>query len=73
MSTDCASRRGLLSEGPFCKVEQCGCGTIHLSLGPFTLRLHPDVVESIWRTLGEALGQQPLTPPLSRVMRERAS
>jgi hypothetical protein len=45
----------LLAEGAFCKIEGCECGTFHVSLGPITLRLRPDVVESIWVTLGEAL------------------
>ena len=51
----CRPQRALLADGSFCKVECCECGTIHVSLGPMTLRLRADVVESIWVTLGEAL------------------
>ncbi len=51
----CRPQRALLADGPFCKVECCECGTIHVSLGPVTLRLRAEVVESIWVTLGEAL------------------
>ncbi|HVJ88785.1 MAG TPA: hypothetical protein VM580_03210 [Labilithrix sp.] len=55
MANSCQPQRILLAEGPFCKVEHCECGTVHFSLGPITLRLRVDVVESIWVTLGEAL------------------
>jgi hypothetical protein len=57
MNDTCRPQRVLLAEGPFCKVESCECGTIHVSLGPITLRLRVDVVESVWMTLGEALTQ----------------
>lgn len=55
MDDDCRPQRAMLAEGPFCKVEACGCGTIHVSLGPITLRLRVDVVESVVQTLSEAL------------------
>lgn len=55
MKDHCRPQRALLAEGPFCKVEACECGTMHVSLGPITLRLRADVVESLWVTLGEAL------------------
>ncbi len=51
----CRPERALLAEGSFCKVECCECGTLHVSLGPLTLRLRVEVVESVWLTLGEAL------------------
>ena len=57
MNVACRPERALLAEGPFCKVESCECGTVHVSLGPMTLRLHPEVVESVWATLGVALGR----------------
>ena len=53
----CRPQRALLADGPFCKVECCECGTLHVSLGPLTLRLRPEVVESIWVTFGEALAR----------------
>ena len=51
----CGIGKTLLAEGPFCKVEGCACGTMHVSIGPLTVRLHPDVVEAVWSTLGAAL------------------
>lgn len=44
-----------LVEGAYCTVDACGCGVLHVSLGPLTVRLQKEVVESIWLTLGEAL------------------
>lgn len=55
MNDECRPQKVVLAEGPFCKVEGCECGTFHVSLGPITLRLRVDVVESIWVTLGESL------------------
>jgi hypothetical protein len=46
----------VLAEGPLCKVEGCECGTVHVSFGPLTLRLRPEAIESIWTTLGRAIG-----------------
>ena len=31
--------RELLAEGRFAAIERCGCGTIYLHLGPFSVRL----------------------------------
>lgn len=56
----CRPQRALLAEGSCCKVERCDCGTIHVSLGAITLRLRRDAVESVWFTLGEALGRLPV-------------
>jgi hypothetical protein len=67
MNDTCRPQRVLLAEGPFCKVEGCDCGTIHVSLGPITMRLRMEVVESVWGTLGEALVQ------FGRPSRRRAS
>jgi hypothetical protein len=75
MDDICRPQRVLLAEGPFCKIESCDCGTIHVSLGPITLRLRIDVVESIWGTLGEALGRFGRTVPrhAREIPRERLS
>lgn len=51
----CRVGKTILAQGPFCKVEGCACGTMHVSIGPLTVRLQPDVVESVWSTLGAAL------------------
>ena len=55
MSQGCAPRRSRLAEGPFASVDTCSCGTLHLTVGALTLRLEPEVAESIWNTLGQAL------------------
>ena len=70
----CRPQRALLADGPFCKVECCECGAIHVSLGPLTLRLRAEVVEGVWVTLGEALtrfGREPRREPV--LERERLS
>lgn len=51
----CGNGKTLLAEGPFCRVEGCACGTMHVSIGPLTVRLAHDVVESLWETLRVAL------------------
>ena len=55
MNRSCAPRRERLAEGPFCTVEACDCGTLHVSIGAITLRLAPEVAASIQATLREAL------------------
>ncbi|WP_394832854.1 hypothetical protein LVJ94_40770 [Pendulispora rubella] len=51
------SHRTRLAEGPICMVEECSCGVMHLTIGPVTLRLQADAVESMWVTLGEAISR----------------
>jgi hypothetical protein len=38
-----------------CVVEECGCGTIHVTIGSLTLRLCPSTVADISSTLAEAM------------------
>jgi hypothetical protein len=47
--------RELIARGPVCQVERCACGTLHVTIGPFTLRLEPEVLASMWTTLGVAV------------------
>jgi hypothetical protein len=56
-SPACEPHRTRLAEGPVSTVDQCSCGVLHVSLGALTIRLQPDVVESIWLTLGQAIQQ----------------
>ena len=49
----CARR--LLAGGEQCVVEECGCGTIHVTIGSITLRLCPSTVADISGTLAEAM------------------
>ncbi len=47
-----------LAEGEFAIVDMCNCGSLQLHLGDLTLRLSPDVVRGLMRTLGAALAQR---------------
>jgi len=47
--------RKVLAERAQCKVERCGCGVLHLSVGPFTLRTTPAVLASIGGAIGDAM------------------
>ena len=51
------SHRSRLADGPICSVEECSCGVMHLTIGPVTLRLQAEAVESMWVTLGEAISR----------------
>jgi hypothetical protein len=48
--------RHTLAQGPLCRVDVCGCGMLHVSIGPFTVRLEPRACEEIVETLARALG-----------------
>jgi hypothetical protein len=63
MNLGCRPARRLLSRGPVCAIEECSCGTLHVSIGVLTLRLEPEVVASIWETLGDALARLSATRP----------
>ncbi len=49
--------RTTLACGPAGLVQLCGCGAVHLSVGPVTMRLTPQACESLSRTLADAAGQ----------------
>lgn len=55
MADTCLSTRRVLAHGPFCSIEECSCGVLHATFGPFTIRLQPEIAESMWMTLGEAI------------------
>lgn len=57
MGDECLHVRRVVASGPFCSVEECGCGVLHLSLGALTIRLQTEVVASVYQTLGEALAR----------------
>lgn len=52
MAQGCA--RTLLADVPPVRVEKCGCGHVHLTLGPVTLRLEPAVFEALVQAAGVA-------------------
>lgn len=60
ISRSCAVRP--LVAGPLCRVDACGCGTLHVSVGIFTLRLKPraarELAESLLAALEESLESQ---------------
>ena len=56
------SGRELLAAGEHCKLERCGCGVFHLSVGPITLRLTAEMV----RDLAGSLAAFPLSLRLVR-------
>lgn len=43
--------RELLARGCVGSVERCSCGTLHIGLGPFSLRLSPEQFKSLLGTL----------------------
>lgn len=46
-----------LARGPLVRVDRClDCGTLTLHLGALSLRLDRSAAESLWTTLGHALG-----------------
>lgn len=48
----CARKR--LAEGDFVVVEQCSCGSVHLTIGAVTLRLASSAIAEIATTLEQA-------------------
>jgi len=51
---DCAVAREILAHDGVCVVARCACGTIYLTLGALTLRLHEDAFASLSALLWEA-------------------
>ncbi len=52
---DCHPQRKLIAQGSICRVEECSCGVLHVTIGALTIRLHAEVVASVWATLGDAI------------------
>ena len=53
ISRSCAVRP--LVAGPLCRVDACGCGTLHVSVGIFTMRLKPRAARELAESLLAAL------------------
>lgn len=47
--------RELLAEGCVARVERCGCGALHLTLGALTLRFHEPALRSLTNILLESV------------------
>ena len=52
-SAACPSRP--LVEGPVCRIDRCGCGTMHLTIGALTLRLKPSAARELADALASAV------------------
>jgi hypothetical protein len=46
--------RRLLASGDLTLVEQCSCGSVHVTIGAVTLRLASSAIASLASTLGDA-------------------
>jgi hypothetical protein len=46
--------RRVLAQGDFAAIEQCACGSVHLTIGAITLRLSASAIAPLAATLGEA-------------------
>lgn len=53
MSSQAGCFREVVAQSCVAGVERCSCGTLHLVLGPFTLRLSPDQFRTLLGTLIE--------------------
>jgi hypothetical protein len=61
-----------LAAGPFVRIDKCGnCDVVSLHAGAVTLRLDASALESLHRTIGEALEVLHCSDPL-RAMTPRA-
>jgi hypothetical protein len=47
--------RKLLASTPICMVEECDCGTVHLTVGALTLRLEREALRDLQGALASAL------------------
>ncbi len=50
--TPCTRR--LIAAGDYALVEQCSCGSVHVTIGAVTLRLAGSMLPALAATLGEA-------------------
>ncbi len=46
--------RRILAAGDFAAIEQCSCGSVHVTIGAVTLRLAASAIAPLAATLGEA-------------------
>lgn len=44
-----------LAQSSHAGVDVCGCGTVHLTVGALTVRLHPDAYEALCETVVQGL------------------
>ena len=53
MSGQAGCFREVVAQSCVAGIERCSCGTLHIVLGPFTLRLSPDQYRTLLGTLAE--------------------
>ncbi len=53
----CASKEFLAVQENFGHVAECGCGTIHLTVGPVTLSLDSEALRRLHDMVGNAITQ----------------
>ncbi len=46
--------RNVIAAGDYALVEQCSCGSVHVTIGAVTLRLTGSVLPALAATLGDA-------------------
>ena len=51
----CTHKRILASENDLGKVTECGCGTIHITIGPVSVALNDHAVRRLHALLGTAV------------------
>jgi hypothetical protein len=57
----CSEPRERVAHGPGCTVERCGCGTLHITIGPVTMRIERSMFVGVLPTLvsaGERLARE---------------
>lgn len=52
MQSSCSRR--VLASGDFAQIEECSCGSMHLTIGAVTLRLQPDALPALATVIGNA-------------------
>ena len=48
-------QRQLLAHGSVASVEECGCGIVHVTVGPLSLRLQATAMSELANTLTQAV------------------
>jgi len=51
----CAGKRMLAISENFGAVAQCGCGSVHVTVGPVSVALDSDTLQKLHRLLGAAI------------------
>ena len=52
------SDRVVVAESPILTIEACGCGVMHLHFGPISMRFTEESLETVQRTISQALLQR---------------